>query len=287
MSTSHTVERIVVKVSTHSVHGTHFRAHEPRGCLILQGAAGVGQSRYAALSGHLADEGISVLTYDYSGLGASRTLPPGKSQRRPSLWGHEDQAAMIAWARARYPGRRLSLLGHSLGGQILGFSPRVADIDRFVLVAAQCPYVGNWRDPGDRRKVQAIWSILFPGACRVFGYLPSRVHGGDEAIPRAASAEGERWATHPWRRLLDEPGVRDNLALIRAPVRAYSFSDDRLYAPREAVDVFTAGLTHAPVERLHLAPHEVGLDRIGHFGFFSRKSATLWRGLAEYLTLDS
>jgi predicted alpha/beta hydrolase len=284
MPESHVMERIVVRTSTVQVHGTHFRADEPRACVIIQGAAGVAQERYEALSRYLVDAGLSVLTYDYSGTGSSRVSSPGKEQRRPSLWGREDQAAMIGWAKARYGDRRLALVGHSLGGQIVGFSSSVADLDKVVLVAAQCPHVGNWTDPVDRLKVRAIWSVVFPGARRLFGYLPARVHGGAEHLSGPACFEGERWATHAWRRLLDEPGVRANMAAIRAPVRAYSFSDDRILAPREAVDAFAAGFTHAPVERLHITPRELGLDRIGHFGFFSRKATPLWRDLVAYLT---
>lgn len=278
---------MVVQAATSFVHGVHFCAEQPRACLLLQGAAGVGQARYAALAAHLADQGISVLTYDYSDTGASRRSALAKSGRRPSLWGREDQSAMIAWAKARYAGKTLGLLGHSLGGQIVGFAENAHLVDKFVLVAAQCPWVGNWTDSGDRRKVRAIWSVLFPGSRRVFGQLPSRVHGGDTSLPPLACAEGERWATHPWRRLLDEPGVRDRLAAIRAPVRAYSFSDDRLYAPRPAVEAFTAGFTHARVEQLHLSPTDLGLDRVGHFGFFSRKAVVLWTQLADYLLQDA
>lgn len=55
---------MVVQAATSFVHGVHFCAEQPRACLLLQGAAGVGQARYAALAAHLADQGISVLTYD-------------------------------------------------------------------------------------------------------------------------------------------------------------------------------------------------------------------------------
>lgn len=282
MPSTSTVEPIVLK--TPGVRGTHFRAAKPRACVIIQGAAGVAQRRYSRLSQYLADAGISALTYDYSGTGSSRVLPPSRDQRRPSVWGREDQAAVIAWAKERYAGQRLALLGHSLGGQIIGFSLSVADVDRVVLVGTQCPYIGNWREPVARLKVRLIWSVLFPGACQLFGYLPGRIHRGGEDLSHAASSEGTRWATQPRQRLLDEPGVRANLAAIRVPVRVYSFSDDHLYAPREAVDAFAAGFTNAPVERLHISPHELGLNRIGHFGFFSPKSTPLWRDLVAYLS---
>jgi predicted alpha/beta hydrolase len=283
MSSSPIVERIVVG-STAQIHGTHFAAANPRACVIIQGAAGVSQERYVRLSQYLAGEGISAVTYDYSGMCRSRTLPVRKERRTPSQWGREDQTAVLAWAKKRYGSLRLGLVGHSVGGQILGFSPSVRDVHRLVLVAAQCPHVSNWRNPVNRIALRAMWSVLFPVSRNVFGYVPRRFHRGDDDACSASMAEAEHWATNPRRRLLDEPGVRENLAAIRAPVRAYSFTDDAVYAPREAVDVLVAGFTNAPVERLHVAPREVGMERIGHFGYFSKKATALWKDLAEYLT---
>jgi len=95
--------------------------------------------------------------------------------------------------------------------------------------------VGHWTDPMMRLQVLAIWKLVFPGASHLLGFVPGRLYGG-YSLSVATCKEGTRWATST-SRLLDEPGVRDKLASIRAPVFAFSFSDDRLHAYRRAVEM--------------------------------------------------
>ena len=78
--------------------------------------------------------------------------------------------------------------------------------------------------------------------------------------------------------------MRENLAALRCPVRAYSFDDDTFYAPRAAVEAFTAMLGATAVEHRHVVPDEHGLRRIGHFGFFSPRARALWDDLGEFLS---
>ena len=71
---------------------------------------------------------------------------------------------------------------------------------------------------------------------------------------------------------------------LRLATRAYSFSDDH-FAPRPAVDAllgFYRGAT--AVAHRHVTPAELGLRRIGHFGFFREScSATLWADADAWL----
>src|SRR6185503_2227937 len=70
--------------------------------------------------------------------------------------------------------------------------------------------------------------------------------------------------------------ARDRFARYDRPVLWYAFSDDD-YGPRRAVDALVARLENAPVMRRRLHPGELGLDAIGHFGFFRpRMAETLW-----------
>ena len=265
----------------HSVHGTCYTPEHPVASVVVQGAIGMEQTRYARLAEHLSSMGFRAITYDYSGTGRSRTGSPAACVRRPTLWGREDQTAVQAWARRSLPGAPLAVLGHSMGGQILGFASALHEVDAIVLVSVQDPYVGHWTDPWVQLRLRALWSLVLPGISRVLGYVPGRIYGG-YPLSRPTCEDGTAWATTGGR-LLDEPGVRATLASFRAPVLSYSFSDDRTHAPREAVDAFAAAFRGAAVERLHITPAAAGRQRIGHFGFFSPKSKQLWDELGARL----
>jgi len=76
---------------------------------------------------------------------------------------------------------------------------------------------------------------------------------------------------------------RASFARVTAPIHAYSFSDD-WYAPRRAVDALLASYPSARSEHRHVAPSDLGLPRLGHFGFFREgPTKALWAETADWL----
>jgi predicted alpha/beta hydrolase len=66
-------------------------------------------------------------------------------------------------------------------------------------------------------------------------------------------------------------------------MRAMSMTDDP-WATRTAVERLCAAYTSVKPELLAVTPGELGVSRIGHFGFFRPEHRdTLWRGAAEWL----
>lgn len=258
----------------------HAPSDRPPVCVVIQAALGTPHERYAALATHLERRGFAAIRYDYRDIGASARGAARHSSTRVSDWGTWDQTAVLAWARTRFPHSRLVLLGHSMGGQIIGFTPRTTDLDGVVLVSAQSTYYRHWSGVA-RPQMWAMWAVALPGLNRTFGYMPGWAFGGHD-LPPGCTREGTRWAMR--RSFIgDEPGVRDNLARLRCPVLAYSFADDGFHAPRAAVDGFLALLPHATVERRHVAPADLGLDRIGHFGICSSRAVPLWDEVCAFL----
>jgi len=240
----------------------------------------VPQRSYGPLACYLAEHGFAVVTYDYRDMGASRRGPAKDSAATVSVWGRKDQSAVLAWARSQFPSIRLLVLGHSMGGWLLGFTERTADIDGVLLLAAHSTYVGHW-DGASGWKVRALWKLGLPLVNRALGYVPGWTFGGED-VPPGCAAEGTRWASRE-SFIGEDERVTDNLASLRCPVRAYSFADDTFYAPRSAVVAFLAQLSRAQVEHRHVAPADYGLGRIGHFGCLAPRSRPLWEELCEVL----
>ena len=69
-------------------------------------------------------------------------------------------------------------------------------------------------------------------------------------------------------------------------MRALCISDDP-WATRPAVEMMCAGFTAAKPEIITVTPKDVGVGKIGHFGFFRPDHRdTLWRGAAEWLQTE-
>jgi predicted alpha/beta hydrolase len=77
-----------------------------------------------------------------------------------------------------------------------------------------------------------------------------------------------------------------NFAKYKGAMRALCLSDDP-WATRPAVEMMCAGFTSTKPEIMTVTPTDVGVGKIGHFGFFRPDHRdTLWRGAAEWLQAE-
>ena len=70
--------------------------------------------------------------------------------------------------------------------------------------------------------------------------------------------------------------VRPELfAAVTAPITALSFTDDEVLSP-ESTEFLHGLYTGSEQVHRHLSPSDVGVERLGHHGFFRRQGAHLW-----------
>ncbi len=277
--------------SIEAADGTRLcaRVYEPdspdRGSVVIGGAMGVRQDFYAPFAHWLAGQGWRVTTFDYRGSGESG--PSGSALRgfKADLfdWTHDYEAA-IDHAHAALPERPLYLLGHSLGAQLPGLLNNQHKVSGMLSVAAGSGY---WREnaPQLKRFVLYFWLVLVPLATRLFGYFPGRRLRKVGDLPAGVIMQWRRWCLNP-RYSVGAEGerVRQRYANVRFPVMALSITDDELMTLRgthSLIDLYE----NARREVRRIAPADLALRRIGHFGpFRSDQETRLWPRMADWLT---
>jgi predicted alpha/beta hydrolase len=257
--------------------------HRPDpGSVVIGGAMGVRQDFYAAFARWLATQGWRVTTFDYRGAGDS--APKSLRGFRADLfdWAH-DYEAVVDHAHAALPGRRLYLLGHSLGAQLPGLFHNQHKIDGMLSVAAGSGY---WRDnaPQLKRYVLYFWFVLVPFATRVFGYFPGRKLKKVGDLPAGVVMQWRKWCLSPRYSVSAEgEAVRQQYANARFPVHALSITDDELMTlrgTRNLIDLYE----NSPRSVERISPADAGVRRLGHFGPFRSEHEThLWPRLADWL----
>lgn len=249
--------------------GTLVHPLQPNGISVqINGATGVARRYYESFAGFLAQRGFTVLSFDYRGIGGS--LPdPAVGIPRKLDWGRRDIPAAADFLAARTPGMRRALVCHSFGGQMLGLMPQAGQIDAVLAIASQHGYWRNWSWP-HQVKLWLSWYIAFPLVVGLLGQLPGWWLGG-QTLPGPVARDWRRWCCSP-HYLIDDDGqpLRPHNNDLRAKLRLISFDDDHDFGPRKGVDALASFYPHAAIERLHVAPSDWGLRRIGHFGFFRR-----------------
>lgn len=266
----------------HELAVTRFAAQGPAfATVLIAGAMGVRQDFYAPLARFLAGHGAHVLVFDYRGMGWSRRAPMRGFEADVTLWAERDLGAMLAETRRLAPELPLCLLGHSLGGQILGVAPGNEAVRAAVTVCAGSGYYRfNDRIP---LQVRLLWFVFMPLLIPLFGYFPGKALRVVGDLPRGVATQWRKWCLHPDYLASESAEFRAAFQRVKAPLLGYSFEDDTLIT-KPAIDNLHALYTSAALERRHVRPAEVERPAVGHFGYFSERSRdTLWKDTLDWL----
>jgi len=276
--------------------GTLFEPEgKPHTALLVNSGTGIPQGFYARFARHAAERGLSVLTYDYRGIGGSAPGSLRGFQASYRDWGQRDVPGAIAWLTGRYPDLPLAIVGHSTGGQQLGLAENVSRVRAAVLVAVS---TGYWRGmPAPFRWFTlGLFKVYLPIASRFYGYAPARKIRWGENLPAGVAREWGAWCMEPdyLAAFFDQGGRRQppdgapfgpvHFDEATFPIRAYGFTDDPI-ATRANVPPMLGLFERAEVETRWVEPEELGVPEIGHLGFFrSDVGAPLWDDALDWLS---
>ncbi len=238
--------------------------------VVCTPAMGVTASYYEPVALAVARTGCIAITADLRGLGLSSV----RAGRRSNFGYKEilvfDLPAVLNFARDTFPGHRVVLFGHSLGGQLscLFASANSVSVSGIILVATCSVYYRGWPFPMSAGILAfEQFAHLVAG---LIGHFPGRFFrfGNREArgVLRDWSHQGRTGRYEVAGSDLDFESL---LGKMDKPVLAFSFSDDG-YAPEKAVRHLLDKMKSAPIDHVHLKPQHVGVESIGHFGWVKR-----------------
>ena len=258
-----------------------------RGVVLIVSAMAIKQSFYADLARWLAGHGWETITFDYRGMGDSAPRSLRGFQADITTWARQDCAAALGFARQRAAGRPLVWIGHSLGGQILAMTPGIQALAAAVTVASGSGY---WRENAYplRRYSWWLWHVIAPAATAVCGYFPGRFLRMVGDLPSGTIEQWSRWCKDPdYAAGAEGPEMRDAYRKPTLPMLAISFTDDEYMSERNVASLH-GFYENARITMRRITPAAVGLDRVGHFGFFRAESGDrLWPAMLDWLTTQS
>lgn len=243
--------------------------------LLINSATGVKQQIYFSFAQFFAEQGFTVLTYDYRGIGLSKPEKMKGFQSSMKIWGSRDYKALTRFIIKNFPGHQKFCLGHSVGALILGMNKDSEIFNEFLFVGTQNAFVGNlkWRT-----KIEAVlgFGIVQPLFTELFGYFPAHWFGLGESLPKNCA--------YDWRTLILNRKSTNKLLL---KTDDYSKDLNRKVFVIQAED--DAWLTYKGVQSLlndtypNLKPtfrliktSESEKGEIGHVNFFRSYNRNLW-----------
>ena len=269
----------------HSLSSCLFIPEKSNGItVVISSATGVLQGFYGKFASYLSQQGYTVFTFDYWGIGRSGSEIQNLKRIESDLvsWGQNDQAAVISYAKEKNPNHELVLLTHSIGGQILCFNPKYALIDKVVMVASQSGY---WRyfEGIHLPKMWIFWYAMIPILTPLFSYFPAKSLGLFENLPKNMAYQWMRWGKRNNYMKSDQSEITFFFDQFDIPILSLSFPKDE-FAPRAAVDWLAQQFTKAKVQRVHHVPPKEDIGRLRHFGFFrTRFKSPLWDMVDQWI----
>lgn len=257
----------------------------PKRALLLVSAMGVSQRFYEAFATWLSEQHVAVMTFDLRGIGDSAPKRLKGFDASITDWATKDLAAVVTHFHERWMGVPQTYLGHSLGGQLFGWLDHPDRFDQVVTVASGNGY---WRynAPAVRNKAPLLWWLLAPVSVGVAGYFPGKRLGAIGDLPAKAMWQWRRWCLHPDYLGAEGPHLRAHYAKVKNPILAVLAEDDELLSPlgiRRLYHLYSNASVH--FETIH--PHDVGLDRVGHFGLFKPSAANvLWPQALKWIGVE-
>jgi predicted alpha/beta hydrolase len=267
---------------------TSFLPSKSNGKVILiNSATGVKQKFYSDFASYLSEQGFIVYTYDYRGIGDSRPTVLEQFEAYMHEWGTLDYHAVLKYLFLSYTDCEFTVIGHSVGGQVIGMSPLSENVDNIVMIGSQVPYYRFYHGRRLKTKLFAFWNLVIPFFTYTFGYFPASSLGLFEDLPSGVALQWARWAKSK-KYIFDElPFLKERFSALQQRSLMLSFTDDQ-YAPKAAVKRLIEIYSNLRWEHKHLHPEDLAQKKVGHFGFFKKATShAFWNDISEWITSNS
>ena len=250
----------------------------PKGCIQINSGTGIPKEFYQNFAIYCAESGYAAITFDYRGIGESSPKRLRGFKATNTDWGQLDISGVFNWCNSHFPDSRKIVFGHSMGGQLIGMMNNGKKIDEIIMITAG---IGYWRDMPEgffKSMMPLLWYIYLPVNTGIFGYASAKKIRQGENLPKGVALEFRRWCINEnyWEidfgKTIDPTGFEN----ITAPITSYIFTDDRIISER-ANQRLLSYYSNATITSRKISPEQFEIPKIGHFGFFSRKSAGLWK----------
>jgi len=273
----HTMEKLIISTKDQYQLSAHiFKPGKSNQKIILiNSATGVKQQVYFSFAQFFAEQGFTVITYDYRGIGLSKPEKMRNFKASMRTWGNEDFKRLTEFVIEKFPDYQKFCLGHSVGALIIGMNENSKVFEKFIFVATQNAFIGNlkWKT-----KLEAFFGFGFaqPFFTELFGYFPAHWFGLGESLPKNCA--------YDWRTLILNRKSTGKLLLktndyskeLNQKVLVLYAEDDVWLTDKGVKSLLNDVYPNLKPDYRFLQTSESEKGEIGHVNFFRSYNKKLW-----------
>lgn len=251
--------------------------------LLVNSATGVKQQIYFSFAKYLTQNGFTVITYDYRGIGESKPEEMRGFNASMRIWGTIDFKTITDFIQQEYPTYIKFCLGHSVGALILGMNDYSKNFAKFIFVGTQDAYLGNLTFPVAVAGLLGF-GIALPIMTTFFGYFPAHRFGLGESLPKGVAFD---WQTlilnkKSTSKLYEKIGenvskkLNQNVFIIHA-------EDDTWVTQKGMQNLLKNVYPNLKTTYREIKISEAEKGEIGHVNYFRSYNKNLWKIVLDEL----
>jgi predicted alpha/beta hydrolase len=264
----------------YSLTTTRFSPNVSNGrSVLIISEVGKSQSLYADFALFLSNQGYTVYTFDFRGIGLSNLKNFNLQKVTLNDWAALDLDAMLSFVTSSRPSDRLIVSAHGISNLLLGMSRLSKKADAFLMIASTVPNAGRITNVLTRWRMKILSNFVLPLSAHVFGKYPGWLSGG-ETLPKKLALQLSQWYSSENALSTEINKTENTFILLEQRALIINFQDDyyssseefKLYYPNIRFDDWT------------FTPDQVLQKKMGHDGFFNRKlQNVVWSEVGQWL----
>lgn len=290
MNQSLSVQKEPIKVQCADgvyLHGVLLIPENPRAVVQFNNGTATKKEFYLAFLEYLAERGFVCCLWDYRGSGASSPQKLRGCDFTFSDYGIKDMPAIKQYLNHRFPDLPFLLVGHSAGGQQVGFMNNLENVKGMVCFAVSTGYA-PYMPLIYRLKAQYFFYVFTPLSIALTGYISAKKFKIMEDLPKNVVLEWRHWCAH--RDYLFHPKFvgktlpEGSFKNYDFPIHVFWTTDDTISNEKNTQNYWKHVKSSQPIEMTRFTPQELGIKSLGHFGFFKKsRKQDVWAVAAEKL----
>lgn len=267
------------------LNGTLLIPNNPKAVIQFNCGTAVNEKFYLSFLTYLAEHDYLCCSWNYRGTDKTDKLK--NSSIRYIDYGKKDMPAIKAYLENRFSELPFIFMGHSTGGQQIGFIDNLDNVKGVINIAVSTGYYLNMPF-GYRMKAYFFFYVFSPISVFLNGYVKAKPYGFMENLPRKVVFEWRDWLEKE-DYLFDEKFYGKSVPTghfknFKFPIHTYYSTDDTISNTKNTKSFWRNVNSEKEITFTEMTPSDYGLKKIDHFGYFKKTMKDkLWTDIVSRL----